>query len=156
MKAKRDFYSQIKSLQSQFGFDERLTYILGQLASEMYAPIQTEKTKAKASSKQFKQEFLALYNTGIKTLPEFDSCTGRYNTMDTISFANNFPTALTIAIWYRESNCGYYLPGNGDGPFQIVSKDYGTGAISEDIFIQSVQDFIDFSKAKRTQYKTKL
>ncbi|MEI7557984.1 MAG: hypothetical protein WCJ45_04055 [bacterium] len=46
--------------------------------------------------------------------------------MDTISFANDFPTALTIATRYRETNCGYYLPGNGDGPFQILSKDYGT------------------------------
>ena len=43
-----------------------------------------------------------------------------------MSFANDFPTALTIAVWFRESTCGYYLPKNGDGPFQIVSKDYGT------------------------------
>ncbi|MEI8090807.1 MAG: hypothetical protein WCG98_00665 [bacterium] len=76
--------------------------------------------------------------------------------LDTISFANNFPTALTIATRYREASCGYYLPSNGDGPFQILSKEYGTGQIDENLFTQTVQDFIDFSKAKRQQYKTKL
>jgi hypothetical protein len=76
--------------------------------------------------------------------------------MDSISFANNFPTALTIATRYREVNCGYYMPANGDGPFQIVSKDYGTGQITEAKFIGAMQDFIDFSKAKHLQYKTKL
>lgn len=76
--------------------------------------------------------------------------------MDTISFANNFPTALTIATWYRETHCGYYLPANGDGPFQILSKDYGTGQITEAKFLNMMQDFIDFSKAKHLQYKTSL
>jgi hypothetical protein len=76
--------------------------------------------------------------------------------MDTISFANNFPTALTIATRYREVTCGYYMPTNGDGPFQIVSKDYGTGQMTEAKFLQTIQDFIDFSKAKHLQYKTKL
>jgi hypothetical protein len=76
--------------------------------------------------------------------------------LDLISFANNFPTALTIATRYRESSCGYYLPANGDGPFQIISKDYGTGQITDSIFYQTVQDFIDFSQAKWTQYKSKL
>jgi hypothetical protein len=76
--------------------------------------------------------------------------------LDNISFANNFPTALTIATRYRETSCGYYLPNNGDGPFQILSKDYWTGAITRWKFTQAVQDFIDFSKSKWTQYKTKL
>ncbi|HBB04941.1 TPA: hypothetical protein DCZ39_08975 [Patescibacteria group bacterium] len=73
--------------------------------------------------------------------------------MDSISFANNFPTALTIATRYREVNCGYYLPANGDGPFQILSKDYGTGQITESKFIQTMQDFIDFSKYKISRYE---
>ena len=68
-------------------------------------------------------------------------------------FANNFPTALTIATRYRETHCGYYLPSNGDGPFQILSKDYGTGEINEDTFTQSIQDFIDFSKGKYAHNK---
>jgi hypothetical protein len=69
-----------------------------------------------------------------------------------MSFANNFPTALTIAIRYRESSCGYALPKNGDGPFQITSKDYGSGAITETLFQQTIQDFLDFSRNKINRY----
>lgn len=156
IKAKRDFYSQIKTLLPMFAGDERLDYILKELANAMYMPILAEKAKVKQASKTAKQEFLATYMTGIKEISGNENCTGRYNLLDTISFANNFPTALTIATWYREASCGYYLPSNGDGPFQIISKEYGTGQINESLFVQTVQDFIDFSKAKRQQYKTKL
>jgi hypothetical protein len=155
-KDKWDYYTQIKTLLPMFASDERLSYVLKELANTLYLPILTEKAKVKQASKTSKQEFLAAYLTGIKDIADRENCTGRYNLLDTISFANNFPTALTIATWYREASCGYYLPGNGDGPFQILSKDYGTGQINETIFTQSVQDFIDFSKAKRQQYRTKL
>ncbi|MCX6822728.1 MAG: hypothetical protein NTX91_01870 [candidate division SR1 bacterium] len=156
VKDKRDYYTQLKTLMPMFVSDERLSYVLKELANAMYLPILNEKAKAKQASRTGKQEFLAAYMTGIKDISVPDNCTGRYNLLDTISFANNFPTALTMATRYRESNCGYYLPNNGDGPFQILSKDYGTGQINENLFVQTVQDFIDFSKAKRQQYKTKL
>lgn len=155
-KDKRDFYAQIKVLAEQFSGDERLNYILKELSNSLYLPILTEKAKVKQASKSFKQDFLTAYMTGMKEITGNENCSGRYNMIDTISFANNFPTALAIATRYREASCGYYLPGNGDGPFQILSKDYWTGQINENLFIQTVQDFIDFSKSKRTQYKTKL
>ena len=155
-KDKRDYYTQIKILSEQFSGDERLHYVLNELSNALYLPILTEKAKVKQASLQFKQSFLATYLTWIKEITGNENCTWRYNTLDNISFANNFPTALTIATRYREASCGYYLPANGDGPFQILSKDYGTGQINENLFIQAVQDFIDFSKAKRTQYKSKL
>jgi len=150
-----NFYSQIRTLKTQFN-DEKLNYILDQLNVFLISKLETEKAKAKESSKQFKQDFLTQYMTGLQEITTADTCAGRYNTLDNISFANNFPTALTIATWYRESNCGYYLPSNGDGPFQILTKDYGTGAINEGIFFQAVQDFIDFSQTKYANYKTKL
>ncbi|MBU0627302.1 hypothetical protein KKG31_02025 [Patescibacteria group bacterium] len=110
-----------------FSGDEQLNYMLNDLNVYLINRLTVEKTRAKVESKTFKQEFLAQYLTGpIDEIREERSCTGRYNTLDNISFANNFPTALTVATRYREANCGYYLPGNGDGPFQIVSKDYGT------------------------------
>ncbi len=154
---KWDFYIQIKTLQEKYPNHEKLQYYLTTLSNYMFTQLNTEKTKAKAISKTFKQNFWNEYSWGFsKEITTADDCTGWYNTLDSISFANNFPTALTIATWYRETNCGYYLPNNGDGPFQILSKDYGTWAISEATFLQSVQDFIDFSKSKHTQYKTKL
>jgi hypothetical protein len=69
-----------------------------------------------------------------------------------LSFAYNFPTALTIAVRYRESTCSYALPKNGDGPFQIISKDYGTDVITEDIFLQTIADFLDFAQDKIDWY----
>ena len=157
MKDKRDFYAQLKTLQEQFSGYDQLNYYLNTLGTYLITQVNTEKVKTKTTSKTNKQEFLNTYSWWFSqeiTTP--DACTGRYNTMDTISFANNFPTALTIATRYRETNCGYYMPANGDGPFQILSKDYGTGQITEASFLQTMQDFIDFSKWKRTQYKTKL
>ncbi len=157
MQAKWDFYIQLKTLQEQFSWYDQLTYYLNELSTYLMAQVNTEKVKAKAASKDFKQGFVNQYSWWFsQEITTADSCTGRYNTMDSISFANNFPTALTIATRYRETNCGYYLPANGDGPFQILSKDYGTGQITEAKFLNAIQDFIDFSQAKRTQYKSKL
>lgn len=157
MHAKWDFYIQLKTLQEQFSGHEKLSYYLNTISAYLITQVNTEKAKAKISSTAFKQAFSNQYATGFsKEITTADMCTWWYNTMDSISYANNFPTALTIATRYRETNCGYYLPGNGDGPFQILSKDYGTWTISEAKFLNTIQDFIDFSKAKRTQYQSKL
>ena len=157
MKGKRDFYAQMKTLQEQFSTNEQVNYYMNELWLYLITEMNTEKAKVKILSKTTKQDFVDQYISGFsQDITTADTCTGWYNTMDTISFANNFPTALTIATRYREVNCGYYMPGNGDGPFQIISKDYGTGQITEATFLKAIQDFIDFSKAKYTQYKTKL
>jgi hypothetical protein len=156
-KDKRTYYTQIKTLLKQFSFDERLSYILTEMGNSLYLPILDDKEKVKQADTSFKQAFLSGYLSGISAnIIDTQNCAGRYNTLDTISFVNNFPTALTIATRYREANCGYYLPNNGNGPFQIISKNYGTGDITEETFQQAVQDFIDFSKAKWLQYKSKL
>jgi len=117
----------------------------------------TRKTAAYKEWEKLKSDFISQYSSGITFDEEFpnDRCFWRYNTIDNISFANDFPTALTIAVWYRESTCTYGLPSNGDWPFQIVSKDYGTGEIDETTFRQIIQDFIDFSKKKINRYNEK-
>jgi hypothetical protein len=50
-----------------------------------------------------------------------------------------------MATWYRESTCAYYLPSNGDGPFQIVNADYGTGDMDEKVFVNTITDFLEFA-----------
>lgn len=157
MKDKANLYIQLKSLGEQFANHEQLQYYFDELGLYLITQINTEKTKAKIISKTNKQDFVNQYSWWFsQEITTADACTGRYNTMDTLSYANNFPTALTIATRYRETNCGYYMPSNGDGPFQILSKDYGTGQITEAKFLTTIQDFIDFSQAKHLQYKTKL
>ena len=153
---KWNYYAQIQELQDKFYYDGKLNYLLQAMGDALITPLNADKAKAKQAALPFKQAFLSGYLTWLKDISGTENCTGRYNTLDSISFANNFPTALTVATRYREVGCTYYLPANGYGPFQIVSKNYGSGLITRNIFQQSVQDFINFSKAKRAQYNSKL
>lgn len=148
-----DFYYQIKSLQKKLNNQERLDYILNELANYLYWNFLTKKNQAKQWAKLNKQNFVNTYISWISlNWPILNWCTWRYNTLDDMSFAYNIPTALTIASRYRETNCGYYLPKNWDWPFQILSKDYGTGEITDDIFVQSAQDYLEFANRKHSRY----
>lgn len=158
------FYNQVVNLQADYSNNERLNYMFEDLKYHLYSDkknknaLSKQKSDAKATSKDAKQEFLDEYNTWffVDIENSLKNCTGRYKTLDDISFAYDFPTALTIAVWYRESTCAYYLPNNWDGPFQILSKDYGTGEITSKQFIQTVVDFMEFSKNKLARYDGQL
>lgn len=149
-----NYYSQLVKRHNILQNNERLWKISGDLRDYALSIFDSRRKLSKQQSVWDKSKFVDEYEDNIKMEDEFpfEKCTWRYNTIDNLSFANDFPTALTLAIWYRESTCGYYLPANGNGPFQIVSKNYGTGEITEEIFKQSVQDFIDFAKWKVENY----
>lgn len=151
------YYTQLAKWYNILEDDERLATVSSGLRDYAYAQFDSRKKLAKQQSIGRKSEFLDEYRWDIMMEEDFpiDNCVWWYNTIDNISFANDFPTALTLAVWYRESNCGYYLPSNGDGPFQIVSKNYGNGEITEEIFKQTIQDFIDFAKNKIDNYNKK-
>ena len=151
------YYTQLAKWYDILEDDERLATISSGLRDYAYGIFDTRKKLAKQQSLSQKSEFLDEYRWNIMMEEEFpfDKCIWRYNTIDNISFANDFPTALTLAVWYKESGCGYYLPANWDGPFQIVSKDYGTWEITDEIFKQTIQDFIDFSKWKIDGYNNR-
>ena len=159
-----NFYNQIVNLQSDYSSNERLNYMFEDLKYHLYSDkknknaLSKQKSDAKVKSKDSKTEFLEEYNTwfSVEIEDSLKNCTGRYKTLDDISFAYDFPTALTIAVWYRESTCAYYLPNNGDWPFQILSKDYGTGEITSKQFIQTVMDSMEFSKNKLARYDGQL
>lgn len=151
------YYTQLSKRYGILKGDERLGTISKDLRDYASSLFDSRKKLSKQQYAWEKYDFFDKYKDGINDNIEFpeDKCTWWYNTIDNISFANNFPTALTIAVWYRESNCWYYLPSNWDGPFQIVTKDYGTWEITEEIFKQSIQDFIDFAKWKIDNYNKK-
>ena len=151
------YYKQLWQRYNILKGDERLSTISSGLRDYASSLFDSRKKLAKQQYLWEKSKFLDEYEWNITINEEFpiDNCVGWYNTIDNISFANDFPTALTIAVWYKESNCGYYLPANGDGPFQIISKDYGNGEITEELFKQTVQDFIDFAKNKINSYNKK-
>lgn len=146
----RSYYTQLSKWYDILKENDRLWTISKELMDYAYWLLDSRKNLAKQQSAWEKSKFLDEYEDNI-TIDEdipLDKCTWWYNTIDNISFANDFPTALTLAVRYRESTCAYYLPANGDWPFQIVSKDYWTWEITEEVFKQTVQDFIDFSKSK--------
>jgi len=152
----RTYYSQIKILKNNYSFNWRLNYLLTELNSHLQTILQTKKQEEKILSKQTKQAFLQKYSGNIVWDVELsENCIGWYNTLDDIAFAHDFSTALLIATRYRESNCGYYLPHNLWGPFQITSKNYWSGEISEEVFFESVVDFIKFSQEKHNRYKNR-
>ena len=152
-----NYYIQLWHWNNILKDDERLSTISSKLRDYTYWLFDSRRKLSKQQYISEKSDFLDEYIWNITIEEEFpiDNCIWRYNTIDNICFANNFPTALAIAVRYKESNCGYYLPSNGDGPFQIVNKDYGTWEITEDLFKQTIQDFIDFSKWKIDNYNKK-
>ena len=149
-----NYYTQLSKWYNILKANYRLGTISSNLRDYAYSLLDSRKKLAKQQSAAMKTAFLDEYEDNISIDTEFpkDKCTWWYNTIDNISFANDFPTALTIAVWYRESNCAYYLPNNGDGPFQIVNENYWAGEITEDIFKETIQDYIDFSKKKINKY----
>ena len=116
-----------------------------------------KKELLKKDAKDKKSEFLALYQwSGVASAePLSENCIGRYPTLDAMSFAYDFPTSLSIAIWYRETSCGFYLPKNGNWPFQIISKQYGNWSLDRALFEQTIKDFLEFSKKKIERYNSK-
>ena len=159
-----NFYNQVVNLQSDYSSNERLNYMLEDLKYYLYSDkknknaLSKQKSDAKATSKADKLAFLEEYNTwfSVEIEDSLKNCTWWYKTLDDISFAYDFPTALTIAIWYRETSCAYYLPNNKWWPFQITSKDYGTGEITPRQFVKIVTDFLEFSKNKLARYAGQL
>ena len=151
------YHTQLDKRYNLLKNDERLWTLSKELRDYSMSLLDSRKKLSKQQSAATKSKFLDEYKSDISWSIEFpkEKCTWRYNTIDNISFANNFPTALTIAIRYRESTCSYYLPNNWYWPFQIMSKNYWTWEITEEIFKQSIQDFIDFTKNKIENYNKK-
>lgn len=61
-KNKANLYIQLKSLGEQYGNHEQLQYYFEQLGLYLITQVNNEKTKAKVSSKTFKQEFFNQYS----------------------------------------------------------------------------------------------
>ncbi len=83
-------------------------------------------------------------------LPE--QCFTYFHEIDAIAQEMDFPTALIIAMRYREHTCYFDNPNNGRGNFQITSHYYEPGDITREEFDFQVRNFIDFSRAKRARY----
>lgn len=77
-----------------------------------------------------------------------ENCIQHYDFVDEIAKRNNFPTALILAVWRKESNCGLFNPYNWRWPFQITSQYHTPGEITLEQMWEKIQAYIDFSKWK--------
>jgi len=152
------FYSQILDIQDYFANDERMNYKISTIRDHLHQNLQQMKIPKLLDGKIHKDSFVYNYASGIiqdHSIPQ--RCRDRRQYMDDISFVYNLPTAITMATRYAESTCGFYLPIHptygSNWPFQIITKDYGTGEMTESLFRQTVQDFVWFAWSKINSYE---
>lgn len=150
----RSYLDQIDILRSRFAVNTKIGYMLQELYEHLRVKLDLQKDAAKLASYNHKVEFLNQYSGDIiKTINEPDRCTRQYQLVDDLSFVYNQPTAVTLATRYRETTCRWYLPGNGDGPFQIVNKDYGSGELTQQLFKQTLIDYLEFAQNKFNRFE---
>ena len=154
----RWFYSQILDIEELFVNDARMAHKIATIRDHLHDELQAMKMPHLLNGKFIKEEFVRVYEPNIikeHSIPQ--RCRDRRQYLDDISFVHNLPTAVTMATRYAESTCGFYLPVHpvygSNGPFQIITKDYGTGDMTEPLFRQTVKDFIDFTWAKINNYE---
>lgn len=150
----RHYLDQVDTLRSRFATTTKIGYMLQQLYQHLRYKLDVQKDAAKISSYSGKLDFINQYSGQIiRTINEPDRCTRQYQLADDLSFVYDQPTALTLATRYRETSCKWYLPGNGDGPFQILNKDYGSGDLTPKIFKQSLVDYLEFARNKFNRFE---
>jgi hypothetical protein len=119
-------------LLTQNNISERLRYHLER--ANLYSK-RMQKTVANSSTQLSPSEFLQTYYKYISSaMTEEDhrilqSCMDRYDAVDAVAKRENFPTALILATWRKESSCRVVNPGNGDGLFQIVAHHYEPSSV---------------------------
>ena len=153
----RHWYNQIDTLSVAYSGDGRLWYLLGEIDNHLRAKLDTMKKPAIIESIAAKEDFVEQYSSWIikeHSIP--DRCWEMYELLDDLSFVHDIPTAITLWTWYAETTCGFYLPVHptygSNGPFQIISKDYGTGEMTMELFKQTLEDFLIFARHKYNLY----
>lgn len=129
--------------------DSEKIFIFGEIRNEILYIIDSYKLE------NFERNFFEKYGKEITTdLKVPENCIKYYDEIDELALKNDFPTALIIANWWKESNCWLYNPANWWGPFQITSSYHTPWDITLEEFLIDVQSFIDFSKYKWNYFNT--
>lgn len=138
-------------------FKNEIGYIIDSYKPSNYDEIlyKEEEIKETEISPDNKKTFFDTYGKNIvykNKLREW--CTKHFDFVDEIAKRNDFPTALIIATWSKESNCGLFNPYNWWWPFQITSQYHTPGEISLEEMWEKIQQYIDFSKGKIGYYNS--
>lgn len=150
----RNFKKQIHNLVRLYSMNEKLYYMLSEIDAFLEKKLTDRKAQVKLASSEERRSFVEQYKPGVSTWEDEidEGCREHYDIIDDLSFVYDQPTPLVIATWFRESNCGYYLPKNTRWPFQITSKNYGSGDISPELFRQTVEEYLQFVANKYAMY----
>lgn len=133
----------------------RFWMIFNELKKEIVYIYELKTPKNEVSNYEFEKVFFETHWKEITTnLKVPEKCTIYYDEIDTIWKEYNFPTALIIAIWWKETNCWLYNPANGWWPFQITSSYHNPWDITFEEFKNDVIEFINFSKNKWNFFNT--
>lgn len=102
-----------------------------------------------------RRDFITTHGKNITWKLSIQSaCFTHYDAIDKVAKELNFPTALILAMWSKETNCGLANAANGYGPFQITSRYYKPGPLTIQQFEQVVREFIYFSQNKINHYNS--
>lgn len=152
----------IDILASKYKTDTRYWIIFHELKKEFEAVIESKNIQNSSENKESSEDntfpewdFFSTYGTQITTKLEVpEKCKTNYDFIDEIGKRNDFPTALIIATWGKETNCNMYNPANGWGIFQITSQYYEPGNIGLIELEKQVEAFIAFSRNKWNYFNT--
>ncbi len=144
-----DFYAKVSQLS---GAHKSLPKIAS-IRSSLRTKLDVAKTNEK---KDMMMNMLSTYRSGVTTKDSGLSsiCKDRYQLVDDRSYAFNIPTPLVLATLDMESSCGWNKPANGDGVFQLIAKDYGTGTLTTGQWIMMMYDFSSLVSGKHARYHT--
>jgi hypothetical protein len=102
-----DYVHQLIVLDDNFGTNKRITYILNEVKETLYQPLLEAKKTSAIARHIMEDAFYRQYGEAISS-KDFDvpvSCFDYYDYIDTLSWIYDHPTSLTLATWFRESNC---------------------------------------------------
>ncbi|MBS8121843.1 hypothetical protein [Candidatus Vampirococcus lugosii] len=143
----------IDIISEKFSDNNKITYLIMTRIQVIQSEIENREYNNKFLGYEFKKSFIETHGQEILTagyIPQL--CLENYDIVDKVAKERDFPTALIISIWYRESSCRKANPANGFGPFQITSHYHKPGEISSDEFITKIHEFIDFAEHKMNHF----
>ncbi len=155
----------INILASKYKTDTRYWIIFNELKKEFEMVISEKKliswdnweniSENSQTDVMWEWDFFEKYGADITTKLEVpEKCKTNYDFVDEIAKRNDFPTALIIATWGKETNCNMYNPANGWWIFQITSQYYEPGNIWLIELESSIEAFIQFSRNKWNYFNT--
>lgn len=135
---------------------EQYSYILEVASNAVYDLQMKSKNQSYFTAvRKFRTNYDNTMQTEYGQPANMKQCFTHYPLVDEYARKTNKPTPLILAMWYIESSCGMYNPGNRDGIFQIINNDYEPGNIDRAGLESQLNDFAKFMDNKWAWYYKK-